>query len=146
MEQDQGPYALSLIFCDRIERERPETAATYVGVTNLLQAKGKIGQYGGAITPTPRLHVEARFAPGHARGLYRFGLRVQIESTEPTSLLSREVRLVDSRQEVRLTRTWELKRVPSRPVWFEALINDEVAMRVPFLVELIAPPSEELQA
>lgn len=146
MPQRDGPHALSLIICEKIERERPESPATYVGVTNLLQAKGVPGQHGGAITPTPRLHVEARFAPGHARGPHRFALRVRLGETAPQSLISREIRLVDARQEIRLARMWELKRVPSGPIWFEALIDDEVAMRVPFMVEVVPSPSADLQA
>ena len=146
MSQNDGPYALSLIICDAIERERPEAAATYIGVTNLLQAKGTPGQHGGAITPTPRLRVEVRFAPGQARGLHRFGLRVRVGETAPRSLSTREVRLIDVRQEIRLTHIWELKRVPSGPIWFEALIDDVVVMRVPFIVEVVPPPPTSPQA
>ena len=144
--QHDGPHALSLIICDTIERERPEAPATYTGVTNLLQAKGVPGQHGGAITPIPRLRVEARFAPGHARGVHRFALHVRIGETAPRALSVREIRLVDVRQEIRLTHTWELKRVPSGPIWFEAVIDDAVVMRVPFMVEIVPAPSTELQA
>lgn len=146
MCQDDGPYALTLIICNEIQRAEPSAPATYAGVTNLIQVKGVPGQHGGKLSPTPRLRVEARFAPGHARGLHRFGLRVRIGQADPHSLGSREVRLVDVRQEVRLSRVWELKRVPAGTIWFEALIDDTVAMRVPFLVEIIPPPSADLHA
>ncbi len=146
MQLETGPHALSLIICREIKRERPELPATYVGVTNLIQVTGQPGQRGGVLSPAPRLRVEARFAAGLARGTFRFSLRVQLESAGPRSLSSREVRLVDGRQEIRLAHGWELKRVPSGPIWFEALVDDVVVMRVPFMVEVVPPPVSEPQA
>ena len=141
-----GPHALTLIICTKIERERPELPGTYTGVTNLISARGRPDQRGGAISPVPRFQVEARFLAGLARGTYRFGLRVIVGANPPRMLSSRDIRLVDGRQEVRLVHGWELKRVPAGPIWFESLINDAVVMRVPFTVELVPPPSTELQA
>jgi len=146
MDQDAGPHALSLIICSDIQRKRPEQPATYTGVTNMLQVTGQPGQRGGMLSPVPRLRVEARFAAGLARGTFRFSLRVELESAGPRSLSSREVRLIDGRQEVRLAHGWELKRLPTGPIWFEALIDDAVVMRVPFMVEVVPPPLAEPQA
>ena len=143
--EDVGPHALSLIICNAIERERPELPGTYKGVTNMAQVRG-IGKVGARLSPAPKLLVEARFAAGLARGSFRFGLRVTIGSADPHLITEREIRLVDSRQEVRLARTWALNRVPAGPIWFESLVNDAVVMRVPFFVELVAPPSDEVQA
>ncbi len=71
---------------------------------------------------------------------------MRIGSNEPHVLSSQEVRLLDTRQEIRLSRSWGLKRVPSGTIWFEALVNETVTMRVPFMVEIVPPPSAELQA
>lgn len=146
MQDPAGPHALSLIICKTIERERPELPATYTGVTNLISARGRADQRGGLLSPAARFTVEARFAAGLARGPFQFGLRVLVGETAPHVLHSREVRLVDSRQEIRLVRAWELKRVPIGPIWFEALVDDAVVMRVPFMVEIVSPPSSRLQA
>lgn len=146
MRSEVGPHALSLIICSSIERTRPESPATYTGVTNLIVVNGQPSQRRGTLSPAPRLRIEARFGAGLARGTFRFALQVQPNSGEPRTLSSREVRLVDSRQEIRLAHTWELKRVPSGPIWFEALLDDVVVMRAPFTVEVVPPPSTELQA
>jgi hypothetical protein len=142
---DVGPHALSLIVCNKIERERPELPGTYLGVTNMAQVQGR-GRPGARLSPAPRLLVEARFAAGLARGSFRFGLRVTVGPGDPHLITEREIRLVDSRQEVRLARTWALNRVPAGPIWFESLLDDAVVMRVPFFVEIVAPPSDEVQA
>jgi hypothetical protein len=146
MAEEVGPHALSLIICNAIERERPEQPGTYKGVTNLIQVRGEPGKRGGKLSPTPKLLVEARFGAGLARGSFRFGLRLRIGQHDSHLIAEREARLVDGRQEVRLARTWSLNRLPTGPVWFEALIDDEVAMRVPFLVEVVPLPSGEVQA
>jgi len=146
MDANAGPHPLTLIICRSITRERADLPATYSGVVNMFPVVGQPGQVGGALNPTPSFQVEARFAAGLARGSFRFGLRVTIGSGEPTMLRSAEVRLLDGRQEVRLARTWQLKRVPDTPIWFESLVNDWVVMRVPFTIPIIPPPSDERQA
>jgi len=146
MQEQAGPHALTLIICKSIERERPERPGTYHGVTNLISVTGRPDQRAGLLQPAARFTVEARFAAGLARGTHRFGLQVLIGDNPPHVLQSREIRLVDGRQEVRLTRTWELKRAPAGTIWFESLIDDFIVMRVPFMVEFVAPPSGELNA
>ena len=141
-----GPHALSLIICHEDGAGTPRLPGTYAGVTNLISVRGRPDQRGGLLSPVGKFMVEARFSAGLARGSFRFGLRVLVGDAAPHMLHSREVRLVDGRREVRLARGWELKRVPTGPIWFEALIDDAVVMRVPFMAEIVPPPSEGLQA
>ena len=146
MRHEVGPHPLSIIICTGIERARPEVPGTYTGITNQIQVKGKRGPRGGKLEPAPRLLVEARFAAGLARGSFRFGLSLQIGDAVPQIISEREIRLVDGRQEVRLARTWELKRLPTGPIWFDALVDDKVVMSVPFTVEVAPLPPDTLQA
>ncbi len=89
---------------DREREGAPELPGTYTGVTNLISVRGRPDQRGGLLSPVGKFMVEARFSAGLARGSFQFGLRVLVGDAAPHMLHSREVRLVDGRQEVRLTR------------------------------------------
>lgn len=133
-QSTDGPYAVSLVICERVDRHDERQPATYVNTTSALVVRD--WPPGASVAPLDRpirYEVEARFLIGQARGRHAFELRRRDPDGSTHLLNHLDAEPTYDHDSVALTVAWFLKEAPRGLFWFDALINGQVAMSVPFL-------------